>query len=760
MGVVYRAFDPVLSRPVAIKVMKDEALATLPQERRGEVKLRFLQEARAAAKLSHPGITTIYQIEQHRERPYIVMEWLEGRSLEEILTHGPLTPAHVVRIGIDLANALAAAHQAGIVHRDIKPSNLILLESGSLKITDFGIARIEGGELIQTRAGEVLATPLYASPEQLKGQVVDRRSDVYSAGAVLYQLLTGRPPFQGATVVELATAVLFENPRPVSAYEPGCPAALEAVVFRALNKDPDQRFQTAPELADALLATSGQRSAPLTQGVSGETGRPQSDAGRPQGDAGRPQWDAGRPQGDATDALVNPLASRKAGVSQPVQTLRDLPENPRTLVTAALETFPSRALGQARIKDVLTRLLETPLHSDPFSGAVKVGGGVFILIHNGWIETAIDLSRPGVSADSVLESLSPVADASIFKPAEGLPAGVVPLLASLLGERKVRLSGLDSSLVNLPALAAKLESESFDGILSLKKNDGTARILTVNGRPVLQLFSGSWQGLPVTESWRNWISRTTVEFQVEEAVFAPAIATYRHVLRDVEVAIEKAAKSESAVKKLTTSSFQRIFRKGQGEKTTLLRPIGTDERGTRLFEDDPVRRFLSYLFDEMPGVIKERGKEQSLKYVSSWIPLAHKAALHHDLPRPEERTTDFFDAVTFDPEGKVLILVDRVPRGDRPTLDRFIEKVVAAKTARIKTGDVGGAILIAPEFDEETAEAYRAAVSNEIEPSRSWTFAAIESATNYEGFVRIGPRRGFHLLLVAETGQGFEIVLP
>lgn len=184
----------------------------------------------------------------------------------------------------------------------------------------------------------------------------------------------------------------------------------------------------------------------------------------------------------------------------------------------------------------------------------------------------------------------------------------------------------------------------------------------------------------------------------------------------------------------------------------------------RVFEQalaaDEARRYLQFLLNDLPELIVERGKSETLKYVASWIPLVRSAILHHRLPRPQSPDTDFFDLVTFDEEEKVLHLASRVARGTPRALEEFIDRVLKAKGARIKTGDVGGAILFAPSFDAETAEIYRTATAQEGEKKKSWTFGAIEAATHDEGFVRMGARRGFHLLLVAVEPDGFKLLLP
>ncbi|MBK6314023.1 MAG: serine/threonine protein kinase [Blastocatellia bacterium] len=199
MGVVFRAFEPALNRRVAIKVLRAQILEDEKPEVADEYRRRFMQEARAAAALSHPGATTIFRIGEEDGLPFIAMEWLDGQTLEQIASQeGQLAPSRVARIGVDLLDTLEAAHRAGVVHRDVKPANLILLNDGRLKVTDFGIARVADSDLVKTGAGAVLATPQYASPEQLQGEDVDGRADVFSTGVVLYLLLSGKFPWAGA----------------------------------------------------------------------------------------------------------------------------------------------------------------------------------------------------------------------------------------------------------------------------------------------------------------------------------------------------------------------------------------------------------------------------------------------------------------------------------------------------------------------------------------------------------------------------------
>lgn len=250
MAVVYKAYDPNINRPLAIKVLLEERCANK------EYRSRFLAEAKAAGLLSHPNIVTIFDIGEVNDRPYIAMELLEGEPLDEYMKS---TPRRSLRddlgIGIQLAKALHYAHSKGVVHRDIKPSNIIRVKgTNNVKITDFGIARVEDPERTrQTQMGEVLGTPQYMSPEQALGKNVDARSDLYSVGVVLYQLLTGKKPFEGNTIATLLLQITTTEPPPIDGLVPALPKSVKLIVERLLRKDPEKRFQSGNDLVAALI---------------------------------------------------------------------------------------------------------------------------------------------------------------------------------------------------------------------------------------------------------------------------------------------------------------------------------------------------------------------------------------------------------------------------------------------------------------------------------------------------------------------------
>ena len=247
MGVVFEAYDTVIERRVALKMLRTDVFAP---EQLPDVQARFKREAHSAGRLSHPNIVTIFDYGEHEGAPYIAMDLMSGEELSRSLEGGARMPLpQVVRVMEQLLGALAYAHEAGVVHRDVKPSNVFVLRDGSIKMVDFGLARIEASNLTET--GTLLGTPAYMSPEQFLGLPVDARSDVFSAGVILYQMLTGDRPFTGSPST-IMQKVLRQDPVEPSVLNPTLSAAWDDLVKRALAKKPDDRLQSARQFADYL----------------------------------------------------------------------------------------------------------------------------------------------------------------------------------------------------------------------------------------------------------------------------------------------------------------------------------------------------------------------------------------------------------------------------------------------------------------------------------------------------------------------------
>ncbi|HVM09915.1 MAG TPA: protein kinase, partial [Acidimicrobiales bacterium] len=255
MAEVWEGIDEVLTRPVAVKLLHRHLAAD------EGFRARFRREAVSAARLAHPNVVSTFDTGEDGDLPFIVMELIRGRTLRSVLDEGPLRPAQVVAIGAQVADALAAAHRAGIVHRDVKPGNILLCDDmplgapASVKVADFGIARAATSttdvtEL--TQPGTLLGTTKYLAPEQVQGEEPDTRSDLYALGIVLYEMVTGRAPFAADTAMAVAMAHVHTEPLKPRQVRAGIPRGLEQLVLRAIEKDPAARFQSADDLAAAL----------------------------------------------------------------------------------------------------------------------------------------------------------------------------------------------------------------------------------------------------------------------------------------------------------------------------------------------------------------------------------------------------------------------------------------------------------------------------------------------------------------------------
>jgi serine/threonine-protein kinase len=248
MGVVYKARDPVLDRVVAIKTIN----LTLPKDEISEYEARFYQEARAAGGLNHPNIVTIYDIGKTERMAYMAMEFLEGEELRSILApREPLPMELALDIAAQVADGLAYAHDRHIVHRDIKPANIMVVHNGLVKITDFGIARMRTNE-VKTMTGMILGSPKYMSPEQVAGKRADHRSDLFSLGVVLYEMLTGETPFQADSIHGIMYQIMQFTPTPPSVRNPLLPDVVDLILAKALSKGVEERYQDADDLARDL----------------------------------------------------------------------------------------------------------------------------------------------------------------------------------------------------------------------------------------------------------------------------------------------------------------------------------------------------------------------------------------------------------------------------------------------------------------------------------------------------------------------------
>ncbi len=324
MGAVYAAIDTRLDRQLALKVMLPEFAAD------ASAKGRFLREARAAAKISHDNVVTVYEADERQGVPYIAMQFLEGYPLDEYLKKkGNPTVPQVLRIAAEAAAGLAAAHKIGLVHRDIKPANLWLeAPNGRVKVLDFGLAKPVDSEFELTKSGAVVGTPAYMSPEQARGEKVDHRTDLFSLGAVMYRLCTGKLPFSGPTTMAVLMALGIDEPPPVREVNPAVPDALAVLIHQLLSKQADARPQSAAEVVKRVRAIAEDLATPRALPVEQSTSQPYvmqpqvvyavmpvtAPAANPFADLGDPDTElASRESNEESTAAPKPAGKKRGG---------------------------------------------------------------------------------------------------------------------------------------------------------------------------------------------------------------------------------------------------------------------------------------------------------------------------------------------------------------------------------------------------------------------------------------------------------------
>jgi len=550
MGVLLRARDPKLGRVVALKLLTDR-LSTSSEHR-----LRFEQEAHAASVLGHPNIVTIYEIGDHGDQPYIAMELVEGRSLREVLNEGFPSLKSLVSLAMQMAHGLAAAHEKGITHRDLKPENVMVTRHGLVKILDFGLAKIAQPAIevddptadfeIVTQPGRVLGTVGYMSPEQARGLRVDYRSDQFTFGTILYEMLTGRRPFRGTTPLDTLSAILHQEPEPIGELAPRTPPPLVWLVNRCLAKDPEARYASTLDIARELESILARTSETGTF-----TGTMPTPAEAPRR---WPRWAAaggavvallllaGLPRLLRHDAGSNLLASAQNPTRVAVLPFRDLTGEPSgTLVGEGFAETVSVRLSAIEGLAVLPSNGLSEATSDPLQ-AVRAAGAQLVLRGSLQFEgtrvraTYALLAEAGRqiaagSAEGATTRLLDLQDEVARQVAEalGVSAGVE--------EPRSRIAAQDRYLEALGHLRRYENPASVDAAIAiLDELDDTGEVAGALARAYLAKYS-------LTED-RRWVERAIA--QSRHAVeLDPASVSAHETLGQVEVEVGEATVAET-----------------------------------------------------------------------------------------------------------------------------------------------------------------------------------------------------------------------
>lgn len=458
-AIVYHALDVNLRREVAIKVLRS-GFKWAP--------LKFLQEARTAATLRHPGAVGVYRIDACKGSNFLVMEWVDGSTLDHAVQSRPFTVRQAIAVMNSLLSVLDAAHRAGIVHRDIKPSNLLLSKDGRLKVTDFGIARSLETSLTESTPSSVLATPRFASPEQLSGRMLDSRSDLFSAALVFYYLLSGgRTAFSGDTVADTITNILIDNPVPVTRWRGTLPPRFDSFFKQALARNPTDRYQNARQMQRAvrqLLASEGRLAAP------------------------RRIW-----------RTRDPLQGN--------------------LLLKLIASWPERVVDVEDFKESFRKLL-----LDRFHGVITAGG-FHLFIADGRLVAAVDAST-GMCTNRVR-----LPDSARLR-LKVTPRGCRIMLRrlTLAPLATPQRSQFHSDILDLRGLFARLAEREFSGSVYLTSEDSFAIDIFTGGTNQLLVLGGHWAREPRND-FATWLQHLNASVSVHDDEVADQQLEYDHITR-------------------------------------------------------------------------------------------------------------------------------------------------------------------------------------------------------------------------------------
>lgn len=714
MGVVYEGYDDRLDRRVAIKVIDMPEDASIPEETRQELIGRFATEAKAIARLSHPHIVAVYDIGQQDGRHYMVQELLQGRSLAQMLQNqGPLPVDLVVHAIRQVCQALDYVHQQGIIHRDIKPGNIVLLDSGVAKLMDFGIARLGQASTGMTKAGSILGSLLYISPEQLvHAGKVDGRADLYSLGVTLYELLTGHLPFKGDNVGALVMAIMQGQLTPPRLLRPDIPQGLEAVILKAMAREPDGRFARASDMADAL---------------------------------------GGEAPGSATSAGGAPAVMRDSGPG--ISTVTGIMEFSLQESGEALTNFAlvQRVAGIWPREELTKKSVVDVLYHAMLEGETRVfvvNGDIMLLVYQGLLVGAV--SADDQVAQGAYERLGHAQNFTVTMltpPEEHLPW--VGILSAMIGGAKSTNQLVTRSTEEAVHFYDALKKEGFTGFI--RQADGNQvryqayvdgeRAFAVSfpdpyseeerGGQEIEAFSPRW-GL-VGPSLRQAMTETSLDV-VTKSINRPSLK---------QLAAQKDSKvSPETLEEAVRNTEVNVL--GGAEKTVTL---GTtwSARYHDLVRELPTGRLTRWLVGELLSQLARSPQFAAARGNFAWI--WQLKSIRQGQKIKGSLVNASFDWVAYDGQDQLVAVARWVRVATPAELQSLVQDVTQLKTDHEQ---LKAAILVATEGidDEVVRQVDRAS-------TRPLLFGS-----GQKGFISTKKGGGFLVQVVADGGADFQWVAP
>lgn len=718
MGVVYRGYDNKLERDVAIKVLESVSDDTdaLSMTTHHELVERFKTEAKAIAKLSHPNIVNIFDFGVENDKNYMVMEFLRGRDLSQLLRfNSPLSVELVVKATIDVCTALDYAHTQGIIHRDIKPANIILLDNGITKLMDFGIARIQENQSQLTQAGTILGSVLYISPEQLiSAQKVDKRADIYSLGVSMYELLTGKFPYDGDNVATIISKIMQSDPLPPSTYNPKITSQLDAIILKTIEKDPDNRFQRASDLKEALTEVLYE-----LRGVQ---------------------------PGSSTQMSSTNFSKTGYAKSIEITLVEGVDQiNLYSLMYRIMQGWNVENIGNKPI-------LEALYGNENLSQGLVISDRVILLSYKGLLIGCVsnDPDEVGSSAYSVTADITKV-DIKACIPSESQQEFLV-IMSSILGGGVFLHKHLGCHSSEIKDILEKAGEEGFTGHMELTDEREIRYKGFIDGKEIFTLVAPNKKPSPDLRQ-----NRTDIEiYQAKIKLFGSSL---RRALIDTTLeVITKSHGSGATLKQLSLQKSGKIlpeFVEESVKNSDLAVLVSNDKilnlgkkqiKYSEIVQDFSASTLIKWLIRDLLIRVSRSRTFPNLKNSFSWIWNLKTIKLSQQVKLNDGRSLSF-DLVAFDNVEKISVLGKHSSKGNVQELHNFIEDV-SALSKNTNNSSVKAALFISnDEFSPEILKYFDKTVKRE-------TFLNFSSPKCYVS------RGGFNLFLIKEEDSRYKLILP
>ena len=787
MGVVYLATDKRLDRQVAIKVLKLSTGNNESGVSESEVIERFQREAKAVAKLSHPNIINIHDIGSDDGVYYMVMEFVDGDSISELIEKRALNLETSIDIAIQICSALDVAHESGIIHRDIKPANIIYSKKKMAKLMDFGIAQLNKQEkesLKLTQAGSVLGSIMYISPEQLNdASRVDSRTDIYSFGMSLYEMLTGNLPFMAENLSTIIMKILSNDPAPPSSHDYIIPVSLDNIILKSLAKNPDLRYQTAGEMKKDLervyyeIKSLDLSSRPEQKTLVTETGMNNN---RMFGNMSKSDTIL---MSNSSTIISKPGDINSVDLGQAIlpkstainETLINSLEKDWTLLRHILFSWKRVSIEGESIPDILERIVNNKTYSTT-NGVISINNDTYIFWYEGFIVGGVNISNNTVNEKFFYDMPKSIQNVEFsFTPENCSDAPII--LASMFNYENPFHINLDSSTMDLVPFIDNFSSEfsPFSGFVKCYTESNIFYYGYSYGKNIFVCMADPDDDSIPQETY-NDIRKLVINHRVLLNTYSlkPEIfgTSLHSVLKMMTLNLKYHSYSKGELSHiidlgadeipnyLLKEVKQNIYLELDLNQSSKIKLLDKDIDLNKVVNDSVYYKFIDWMINDYIYQINTTNNTQSLKLLYNAISAIENVKFFEKIVTEDKREYEFSIIAYGKPKGehsKRILFVVKVGNGSDKDIEDFIDSATQVKKKLARVGDLSAAIyLLQGEYNKDAIKLFS---ENTIEPKK--TFLSLDASSKYKGFIKLGYGKGFHLNFIEYNYEkGFSVIAP